>query len=184
MAPTRDRELATSPIEEANEANAGEGGTGAPPEPQQSNKIPSGITREYASSSIRVQWYASRCIHSAACIRALPQVFDSRRRPWVEVNAADADSIARAVMKCPTGALHYERTDGGPPEPVPAEVSVVAVRDGPYFVTGPVLIKGPDGEVIREDSRVALCRCGQSKHLPFCDNTHRAIGFRTPETRS
>jgi hypothetical protein len=113
------------------------------------------------------------------CIRALPHVFDPRRRPWVDIDAANADAIADAVLKCPTGALHYERTDGGPAEPVSQEVTVVAVKDGPYLITGPVQIKSIDGDIIREDSRVALCRCGQSKHLPFCDNTHRAIGFKS-----
>ena len=162
-----------------NEPGAGSGGTGAPPEEHESNKLPHGVTREYASQEIRVQWYASRCIHSAKCIRALPRVFDPRRRPWVDIDAANADAIADAVLKCPTGALHYERTDGGPAEPVSSEVTVVAVKDGPHFLTGPVKVRSVEGEIIREDSRVALCRCGNSKHLPFCDNTHRAIGFKS-----
>ncbi len=40
-------------------------------------------------------------------------------------------------------------------------------------------IEGPGGHVIREDTRMALCRCGQSNNKPFCDGTHRQIGFRT-----
>lgn len=162
------------------EANAGEGGAGAPPETHEANRLPSDITREYASPAIRVQWHASRCIHSAACIRALPEVFDPTRRPWVDVNAANADAIASAVVKCPTGALHFHRTDGGPQESAGAEVRVVAVRNGPYLLTGPVQVTDSRGQIVREDTRVALCRCGQSKHMPFCDNTHRAIGFRAP----
>lgn len=163
-----------------NEANAGQGGAGAPPELHEANRLPPDVTREYASGGIRVQWYAARCIHSAACIRALPQVFDPRRRPWVDVEAAAAEAIADAVVKCPTGALHYHRTDGGPQESSPAEVSIVAARNGPYLLRGPVRVRGSDGQILREDTRVALCRCGQSRHLPFCDNTHRAIGFTAP----
>jgi uncharacterized Fe-S cluster protein YjdI len=160
------------------EPDAGSGGTGAPPEPTTSNKVFADLTREYGNSSIRVQWYASRCIHSAACIRALPQVFDPRRRPWIDVEAADADAIADAVIKCPTGALHYERLDGGRPEETSGEVRIRPIRNGPYFVTGPAEITDANGEVIRRDTRVALCRCGRSKHMPFCDNTHRETGFR------
>jgi len=161
-----------------NEADAGSGGAGAPPDTQEPNRVYSDLTREYTTAGIRVQWFASRCIHSGACIRALPHVFDPRRRPWIDLAGADADAIANAVLKCPTGALHYQRPDGTP-EPAPEQVTVVAVRNGPYLVTGPVEVTEPGGRVLRKDSRMALCRCGKSRHMPFCDNTHRATGFRT-----
>ena len=161
------------------EADAAGGGTGAPPAPAAPNRAPSDLTREYEGAGIRVQWYAARCVHSAACIRALPAAFDPRRRPWIDVAAADADALAAAVLRCPTGALHYTRTDGGPAEPVPPAVEVTAVRDGPYYVRGDVAVADAAGRVVRRDTRIALCRCGQSGHMPFCDNTHRAIGFRS-----
>ena len=161
------------------EPDAGEGGAGAPPGVNEANRLPDEATREYASHDIRVQWFASRCIHSAACIRALPVVFDPRRRPWIDVNAAGADAIATAVMLCPTGALHFTRRETDSHQQAPATVTVRAVSKGPYIVTGRVSVTDAIGNVIREDTRMALCRCGQSKHLPFCDNTHRAIGFRS-----
>ena len=135
------------------------------------------------SDDIRVQWFSSRCIHSAACIRDLPEVFDPRRRPWINLAAASADAIANAVLTCPTGALHFARPHGGA-EPVPDIVTILPVRNGPYFVRGPVEITGMEGQVLRRDSRVALCRCGRSRHLPFCDNTHRATDFRTDSNAS
>ncbi len=125
-------------------------------------------------------WFADRCIHSAECIRALPRVFDPRRRPWVDIDAASADAIAGAVLLCPTGALHYVRHDGGPQEPEPADVQVQTVPDGPYYVRGLVEVATSGGELIRTDTRMALCRCGKSEHMPFCDNSHRAFGFRDP----
>ena len=161
------------------ESAASSGGAGAPPEPASPNRAPSDLTREYRGRDIAVRWYASRCIHSAACIRALPRVFDPRRRPWIELDAADADAVARAVLECPTGALHYERLDGGPPEPVPDTVTLRAVKDGPYYVRGMVEIVDEAGNLMRRDSRVALCRCGKSRHMPMCDNSHRATGFRS-----
>jgi len=164
------------------EADAGQGGAGAPPDTHEPNRVRSDLTREYASEAITVEWYASRCIHSAACIRALPQVFNPRRRPWVDVDKAGAEAIAQAVLQCPTGALHYKRHDGGPEESVAPGVSIRAVRDGPFILSGTVEIRGGNGELLRKDSRVALCRCGQSRHRPFCDNTHRAIGFRSEDT--
>ena len=161
--------------------SAGEGGAGAPPQPHEANIAPPDLTRVYTKAGIRVEWFAVRCIHSAACIRAEPQVFDPHRRPWVDLDAATEDEIAAAVLKCPTGALQYQRVDGSSIDAQSGEVSVQAVKDGPYLLRGPVEIKNSRGEIVRKDSRVALCRCGQSKHMPFCDNTHRAIGFRSSE---
>ena len=164
----------------ADAASASAGGGAAPPAPTAANQAPRGLTREYRSAEISVLWYAERCIHNAACIRALPKVFDSRRRPWVDLGAvgasgaAGADAIADAVLRCPTGALHYVRHDGGAPEPVPTEVTVRVVANGPLFVRGPVTVAAEDGSVLREDTRLALCRCGQSRKMPFCDNSHRA----------
>jgi CDGSH-type Zn-finger protein len=50
------------------------------------------------------------------------------------------------------------------------------------FVRGHVRIVDPDGRLIGEDTRVALCRCGASGNKPFCDGSHRRIGFRTYDT--
>ena len=54
----------------------------------------------------------------------------------------------------------------------------------PMFVRGKVRIQDPSGHLIREDTRAALCRCGGSENKPFCDGTHRKIGFRSGPTRS
>jgi CDGSH-type Zn-finger protein len=113
------------------------------------------------------------------CVRGLPQVFDPEARPWVRVDAADADAIAAAVETCPTGALHYRRLDGGPQEQAQEPPTVEPRPNGPLFVRGHVRIVDPGGEVVREDTRVALCRCGGSENKPFCDGTHRRIGFTT-----
>ncbi|HEX2173413.1 MAG TPA: (4Fe-4S)-binding protein [Dehalococcoidia bacterium] len=136
-----------------------------------------GATREYKTEGIVVFWDAERCIHAQECVRGLPHVFNRQERPWIHVDRAAPDEIARVIRRCPSGALHYERTDGGEQEPVP-EASVEAVPDGPLYVRGNLEIRGPSGRLIRRDTRLALCRCGQSLHKPFCDNTHRATGFR------
>src|SRR5689334_17759300 len=125
------------------EEHAGAGGAGAPPPTDEANRARAGLTREYAREEIRVEWYASRCIHSGACIRALPQAFDPTKRPWVNVQAANADALAQAVVRCPTGALRFERLDGGPQEPEPDTVGITPVLNGPYFVRGPIDIVDP-----------------------------------------
>src|SRR6185503_6275002 len=116
-------------------------------------------TREYRTDRITVQWNAERCIHSGNCVRSLPRVFAPNRRPWVDPTAAEADAIAAAVLRCPTGALHFVRTDGGAQEVPDAPATVTPVRDGPLYMRGDVEIRGADGAVIRRDTRAALCRC-------------------------
>jgi CDGSH-type Zn-finger protein len=59
------------------------------------------------------------------------------------------------------------------------EVVIVPYQDGPYLVRGPVRLLDQDGRSIELNRRtVALCRCGKSQMRPFCDGTHRMIGFR------
>jgi uncharacterized Fe-S cluster protein YjdI len=156
------------------QSSASAGGSGAPPEENARNRADR-ITREYNGDGIRVLWYANRCIHTGACMRGLPEVFNSRRRPWIRMQRAPADAIAETVLRCPTGALHFERSDGGDPDTVAGGVTIEIVPAGPYYVRGEVEIQEEDGTLIRRDSRIALCRCGKSLRMPFCDNSHRAI---------
>jgi uncharacterized Fe-S cluster protein YjdI/CDGSH-type Zn-finger protein len=162
-----------------NEARANEGGAGAPPVPHDCNRAPD-LTREYVGNGITVQWYAARCIHSANCVRALPDVFDPKRRPWVEPTAATADAIVDAVLRCPTGALHFVRTDGGPQEAPDIPTSLTPIRNGPLYIRGDVDVRALDGTSLRHDTRVAMCRCPHSKKPPFCDNSCRQERWREP----
>ena len=138
-----------------------------------------GPTRTYESDEIRVIWDATRCIHVAKCLHALPEVFDVNARPWVNVEGAPRDEIAAAVLTCPTGALRYEGVnDPGFVEPSEEPTTVEVRPGGPIYIRGHVKVTGPGGEVIAEENRVALCRCGASQNKPFCDNSHRLIGFK------
>ena len=138
-----------------------------------------GPSRAYAGDAIEVLWEPRLCIHVRNCVRRLPQVFDPEARPWVVADAADADAVAATIETCPTGALHYRRLDGGREEQPPTETTVEPRPNGPLFVRGSVSVVDPDGRLIREDTRVALCRCGASENKPFCDGSHRRIDFTT-----
>jgi CDGSH-type Zn-finger protein len=53
--------------------------------------------------------------------------------------------------------------------------------DGPYLLRGDFRLTDPDGgEIDPRRKTVALCRCGASRRKPFCDGTHKLIGFRAP----
>jgi uncharacterized Fe-S cluster protein YjdI/CDGSH-type Zn-finger protein len=140
------------------------------------------MLKEYRTDRIVVRWEPRLCIHSGRCTSALPMVFDRNARPWIDPSNADPDAVANVVARCPSGALHYERLDGGAQEPPPQTYTVEPQPNGPLYVTGPIRIVDADGNLIREDVRVALCRCGASRNKPFCDGTHEDVGFRTEET--
>jgi CDGSH iron-sulfur domain-containing protein 3 len=60
-----------------------------------------------------------------------------------------------------------------------APVVIKARANGPYKIVGPVRVidaAGIEFEVPPGDS-IALCRCGHSANKPFCDKSHRRVGF-------
>lgn len=62
-----------------------------------------------------------------------------------------------------------------------APVRVTPYRDGPYLLRGPFELVDQDGNVIETGRRtIALCRCGRSRIRPFCDGTHKLVGFAAP----
>ena len=127
---------------------------------------------KYKGKNIVVSFISDRCTHVAACLRGAPEVFNSRRQPWVDPDAAPPDRVADVILRCPTGALHFERLDGGPEESIPDENTVILNEDGPLYLRGNIEIQSKDGDVLLQDTRIALCRCGFSRHKPFCDNFH------------
>lgn len=132
---------------------------------------------EYAGAAITVRFDAARCIHAAKCVRGLPAVFNTKERRWVKVENAGADEVAATVMTCPSGALHYERHDGGAAEVAPNENVIRTRANGPHYVHGDLRILTANGELRLHETRVALCRCGASQNKPFCDNRHTQIAF-------
>ena len=56
---------------------------------------------------------------------------------------------------------------------------ITPYRDGPYILRGNFELRDQDGNPIDRGRRtVALCRCGRSQIRPFCDGTHKLVGFR------
>lgn len=140
--------------------------------------------RAYETDSIRVHWDSSRCIHVGICLRTLPSVFDLDRRPWVELSGASADDVAATVERCPTGALRYERLDGGGGEVPHRPTLVLPVQNGPLLMVGDLDVKTPDGTQIAREARLALCRCGMTHNQPFCDNSHRRRNWESGPTNA
>ncbi|HEX6116378.1 MAG TPA: CDGSH iron-sulfur domain-containing protein [Solirubrobacterales bacterium] len=57
---------------------------------------------------------------------------------------------------------------------------ITPCKDGPYIVRGDFEVLDADGNPLAlRRGTIALCRCGRSRARPFCDGTHKLVGFRT-----
>ena len=56
-------------------------------------------------------------------------------------------------------------------------VTLKPVANGPVIFSGELTVQTADGEILCHRSRGGLCRCGASKKKPFCDGSHKDIGF-------
>jgi CDGSH-type Zn-finger protein len=82
------------------------------------------------------------------------------------------EGLVEVAHACPSGAIRYRRLDGGAQEAAPP-VNLAAIREaGPYALRGELVIDG-----VKAGFRATLCRCGASKHKPYCDGSHHEVGF-------
>ena len=65
-----------------------------------------------------------------------------------------------------------------------SEVTITVRRNGPYKIVGPITVVDAEGREFElpAGSGVVLCRCGHSSTKPFCDTTHKRIGFVADDT--
>lgn len=133
--------------------------------------------RTYQGEKIEISFDADVCIHAAECVRGLPGVFDRDRRPWILADKAGPDTVVNVIERCPSGALRYQRHDGKTDERPASTATVTPIENGPLFARGNLIVRHDDGTQ-ETTPRAALCRCGQSKNKPFCDNSHLAAGFQ------
>lgn len=133
------------------------------------------MRKVYRGADVQVSFDLDLCIHIGECLRGHPGVFNAHRRPWILPDEADVDAVAEVTERCPSGALLYRRRDGA--QERHSETTVTPMRDGPLLVVGEIQVSRPDGTKLTLP-RATLCRCGFSKHKPFCDNQHLAVGFK------
>ena len=54
----------------------------------------------------------------------------------------------------------------------PSANTIDVSANGPLRLRGEICFLDPSEAVLFKESEVALCRCGQSKNKPFCDDSH------------
>lgn len=150
----------------------------APPTPE---PMANGFER-IPGAGINLVYSGKRCIHARHCVLGLPKVFKANvEGPWIAPDEASTEQLVTIAQMCPSGAIQYERHDGGAEE-APPSVNLLQLREnGPLGLRANIVL---DGEAI--GMRAVLCRCGASKHKPFCDGSHNEIAFQAtgePPTR-
>lgn len=112
---------------------------------------------------------------------AVARFCDRGKGAWEKVlNPTDEKMQQEGIYEaclCPSGRLTVVRKNGEKIEPpLEAEIGVLIDKPkkhlAPYFVKGGIEIEGADGKTYEIRNRVTLCRCGESRNMPFCDATH------------
>lgn len=128
---------------------------------------------EVRGRKVTIRFDTSKCVHSRHCVLARPDVFvPNVEGEWIHPDRATPEEVATLAVNCPSGAIAFERLDGGANESPPL-VNVVWIREnGPLAMHAQLSIGGVDAGF-----RATLCRCGASKNKPYCDGSHTAAGF-------
>ena len=126
--------------------------------------------KDYYGEEITVHFDLAACAHVAYCIRQLPEVFDTKKRPWVNPDKGNTEDIIKIVRSCPAGALSYTLKDQERVDSFDSDVSIIYHRNGPFEVWGDVELQGCEAPKVGD--HYTLCSCGKSKNHPYCDGEH------------
>ncbi len=114
---------------------------------------------------------AALTIEGKATLRAtLCRCGASKNKPYCDGGHSEAGFRATGEIATQESAPLAAR-DG--------ELKVNPAPDGPLLVEGNLEIVSGTGRTITRTQKCALCRCGASENKPFCDGSHRKIGFKS-----
>ncbi|WP_323757416.1 (4Fe-4S)-binding protein [Roseivirga sp.] len=65
------------------------------------------IVKEYSNGELTVVWKPQKCIHAGECVKALPEVYNPKEKPWIKAENASTQALKDQIAKCPSGALSY-----------------------------------------------------------------------------
>ena len=131
----------------------------------------------YVGKQVTVHDNRGICSHASFCADELEAVFNADQEPWVNADSSTLQAIIDVIKKCPSGALSYSiegvehRDQNRPP-------AITVSKNGPYFVVGGMELKDVTWGKEASKEHYALCRCGKSENIPFCDGAHRQSNFQ------
>jgi len=130
----------------------------------------------YEGAEISVTYNPRLCSHAAECARIAGHIFDSSKKPWVQLDNGTVDEVKAVVAACPSGAFAL----AGGEHLIPERAQIEVEKDGPYWVTG-VKLDAPDAGEGASGKKYVLCRCGLSGNKPYCDGSHKDKGWKSSD---
>ena len=107
--------------------------------------------KNYSNGEIMVHWKPRKCIHATTCYVELIDVFNPRKRPWINMEGATTEKIIEVVNKCPTQALSYTeikpikiKTEESETGLLTEECEIKIMKEGPIIVKGSFRLFGVD----------------------------------------
>jgi CDGSH-type Zn-finger protein len=101
---------------------------------------------------------------------ALCRCGNSRNKPYCD------GSHERMGFQDPGGLGHFanavEQLPGG-------LVRITPRPNASLGIAGPLELRSADQSAVIRLEKASLCRCGASKNKPFCDGSHKVIGFQS-----
>ena len=107
--------------------------------------------------------------HAAGFRATLCRCGGSAHKPYCDGSHASAGFTATGEA-APTESTALAQRDG--------TINVEAKHDGPLHVSGNLEVISGSGKTLNRLTECWLCRCGQSLNKPYCDGTHKRVGFR------
>ncbi|MDO5610105.1 MAG: CDGSH iron-sulfur domain-containing protein [Pseudomonadota bacterium] len=124
--------------------------------------------------TVTVEFEGVRCIHSRHCVIDRPDVFvPNVEGAWIHPENASEAGMLEIAHNCPSGAIACHANDGRAMEEAPIVNTVRIHENGPLAFHGALSIADQ-----ADGFRRTLCRCGASRHKPYCDGSHHQIGFQ------
>lgn len=134
----------------------------------------SGTVEMVRGKRVVIHFDGQKCIHSRNCVLTRPDVFvPNVQGEWIHPDNATPEEVALIAHNCPSGAITFQRLDGGPEEQPPL-VNTCHVRENGPLAFHAQLALGTDPA----GYRATLCRCGASRNKPYCDGSHVEAGFQ------
>ena len=136
--------------------------------------------KAYKGEKITVYYDRYLCKHIGKCTHGFPEVFNIQKTPWIDPEQTqEVEKLIEVIKKCPSGALSYALEDGKRETEYNDTEKIKIEKNGSINISGGVrLIDDNNSEALLDSKEhYSLCRCGASKHKPFCDGTHNDIEF-------